>query len=67
MAVANISVPRRFLLHEDSYHGSQPNKKHIVMCRVVRLTKLVGSSSDGWIYWHLVYNFSSLQLIQSCR
>jgi hypothetical protein len=25
--VLAISIPRRFLLHEDSYHGSQPDIK----------------------------------------
>jgi hypothetical protein len=27
---------------------------YIVTCRGVRATKMTGSSSDDWIYWHLV-------------
>jgi hypothetical protein len=26
------------------------------MCRVVRVTKLTGSSLDDWIYWHFGCN-----------
>jgi hypothetical protein len=29
-----------------------------VACRVVRATKIMGSSSDDWIYWHFGYNLS---------
>jgi hypothetical protein len=35
-----------------------------VMCRGVRVTKLTGSSSDDWIYYHSgYYKFSQLQSI----
>jgi hypothetical protein len=30
----------------------------IVTCTVVRMTKMMGSSSDDWIYWHFGYNLS---------
>jgi hypothetical protein len=30
----------------------------IVTCRVVRVTKITGSSSDDWIYWHFGYSIS---------
>jgi hypothetical protein len=33
-------------------------KINIVTCMVVRSTKMTGSSSDDWIYWHLGYNLS---------
>jgi hypothetical protein len=29
-----------------------------VTCRRVRMTKMMGSSSDDWIYWHFGYNLS---------
>jgi hypothetical protein len=32
--------------------------EYIVTCRMVRATKMTGSSSDDWIYWHLGYKFS---------
>jgi hypothetical protein len=38
-----------------------------VTCRRVRVTKITGSSSDVWIYWHFGYNLSLLQLIQRYR
>jgi hypothetical protein len=30
--------------------------KHIVACRVVRVTKITGSGSDDCIYWHFGYS-----------
>jgi hypothetical protein len=30
----------------------------IVTCKVVHATKMAGSSSDDWIYYHLDYNLS---------
>jgi hypothetical protein len=36
----------------------QGSFKHIVTYRVVCVTKLTGSSSDDWIYWHFGYNLS---------
>jgi hypothetical protein len=35
---------------------------NIVMCRSVRLTKIAGSSSDDWIYWHFGYNLSLITI-----
>jgi hypothetical protein len=32
--------------------------QYTVTCRGVRVTKIMGSRSDDWIYWHLDYNFS---------
>jgi hypothetical protein len=29
----------------------------------VRMAKLMGSSSDDWIYWHFCYNLFQLQLL----
>jgi hypothetical protein len=29
---------------------------NIVMCRMVRVTKITGYSSDDWIYWRFVYS-----------
>jgi hypothetical protein len=31
---------------------------NIVRCRVVRVTKMTGSTSDDWIYEHFGYNLS---------
>jgi hypothetical protein len=31
---------------------------YIIMCRVIRVTKIPGSSFDDWIYLHLGYNFA---------
>jgi hypothetical protein len=31
---------------------------NIVTCTVVRVTKITGSSSDVWIYWHFGYTLS---------
>jgi hypothetical protein len=31
---------------------------NIVTCRGVHVTKLTGSRSDDWIYWHFCYKFS---------
>jgi hypothetical protein len=36
----------------------QKEKKNIVTCRVVRVTKITGSRSDDWIYWHFGYSLS---------
>jgi hypothetical protein len=32
--------------------------KDTVTCRVIRVTKITGSSSDDWIYWHFGYTLS---------
>jgi hypothetical protein len=32
--------------------------QHTVTCRVVRVTRMTGSSSDDWIYWHFSYSLS---------
>jgi hypothetical protein len=29
-----------------------------VTCKKVRVKKIMGSGSDDWIYWHVVYNIS---------
>jgi hypothetical protein len=34
----------------------------IVTCGVVHATKMAGSGSDYWIYWHLGYNLSKSRL-----
>jgi hypothetical protein len=39
----------------------------IVTCRVVRATKMTGSSSDDWIYYHVGYDLSESHLIQRYR
>jgi hypothetical protein len=31
---------------------------HIFTCKGVRVTKITGSRSDDWIYWHFGYNRS---------
>jgi uncharacterized metal-binding protein len=31
---------------------------HIVVCTGVHVTKITGSRSDDWIYWHFGYNLS---------
>jgi hypothetical protein len=41
---------------------STVNWNNNVTCRVVRLTKMTGSSSDDWIFWHLGYKPSQSQL-----
>jgi hypothetical protein len=33
-------------------------KKYTVTCMRVRVTKITGSSSGDWIYWHFSYNVS---------
>jgi hypothetical protein len=38
--------------------GNLLNLYCIVACRVVRATKITGSSSDDWIYWHFGCKFS---------
>jgi hypothetical protein len=41
-------------------------RKNIVSCRVVHVMKMMGSSSDDWIYYHLGYtrSFSHIQYRQ---
>jgi hypothetical protein len=34
---------------------------NIDKCRVVRATKMTGSSLDDWIYWHFGYSLPQLQ------
>jgi hypothetical protein len=47
-------------LRAELFH-SEPNLYiyiYIVMCWMVCVTKITGSSSDDWIYWHFGYSLS---------
>jgi hypothetical protein len=35
----------------------KPTDLNIVTCKWVRVTKIKGSRSDDWIYWHFGYKF----------
>jgi hypothetical protein len=39
-------------------NNNNNNNNNNVTCRVVRVTKITGSSSDDWIYYHLGYSLS---------
>jgi hypothetical protein len=41
-----------------TFRAQSRTKANIVTCMGVRVTKITGSRSDEWIYWHFDYKFS---------
>jgi hypothetical protein len=57
---ASIIIPNLELVLKEPYIDTCLTHKYIVSCRVVRVTKITGSGSDDWNYWHFGYTLCLL-------